>query len=57
MFASMGPRMRFITATKLGRADVQKLAAIEMVQAEWRLKLARKRLPQIFSSIDFLQSP
>ncbi len=43
MFASMEPKIRFKTATQLGRFDVQRIAAIEIIQAEWRLKIARKR--------------
>lgn len=43
MFSTMPSKIRFITAKKLGRIDVQIGAAVEMIQVEWRAKIARKR--------------
>ena len=43
MFASMTSKIRFMTAKKLGRVEVQRIAAVEMIQTEWRAKIARKR--------------
>ena len=39
----MTVKLRFFTAKKLGKVEIQRIAAIEMIQTEWRIKIARKR--------------
>lgn len=54
MFASMNSKLRFLTAKKLGRVDVQRIAAVEMIQIEWRAKIARKRFRYIYTYFFFI---